>query len=148
MEIELTLHCGRIPLEQGLLDRLVRAVFHGEGRELAVHVLVTDDERMRELHAGALGEDSVTDVIAFGLSGGGPGGDSGEDLDGEVVVNAELAEREARARGHDPQGELLFYVAHGLLHLLGYDDDTAGARREMHERQAEYLRKVGLEVSS
>ena len=51
-------------------------------------------------------------------------------LEGEVVVGAEVARREARRYGWTPHDELLLYVVHGLLHLVGYDD-AAGRRAEM-----------------
>jgi len=146
--MELTLENPRIPVGRDLLERVADAVFDGEGRHLRVHVLVVGDEAMRELHARTMGEDTVTDVIAFDVAGGAAEEAADEDVDGEIVVNADLAAREAEERGHEPRAELLFYVAHGLLHLLGYDDASPEQRRAMLDRQAAYLRTAGLDVGT
>ena len=42
-------------------------------------------------------------------------------------------------RGHGAEVELLFYLCHGLLHLLGYDDHTPEERDSMLRLQATYL---------
>ena len=55
---------------------------------------------------------------------------------GEVVVNAAVAAAEARARRIDPAGELLLYVVHGVLHLGGFRDHTAGEKRLMRAAEA------------
>ena len=130
-------------LDQETADRLEQAVYEGEGQVLRVNLHVVDDGEMARLHAQHLGQAETTDVLAFDTSGEGPGEDCDEDVDGEVVVNGDMAGREARDRGHARETELLFYVAHGLLHLLGYDDDSPEKREAMHVRQAAYLAQVG-----
>ncbi len=61
---------------------------------------------------------------------------------GEIVVSAETALREARARGIEPQEELLRYAIHGLLHILGYDDRTPSERRRMRALERRYLKRL------
>ncbi|MDP2921902.1 MAG: rRNA maturation RNase YbeY [Candidatus Omnitrophota bacterium] len=81
--------------------------------------------------------DSATDVLAFpmrdsrGLSGS---------ILGDVVISVETARREAKKRKKDFQEELDLYLAHGILHLLGYDDEKPRARKKMREKEKELLR--------
>ena len=63
---------------------------------------------------------------------------------GEVVVSGETAHREADERGKSARHELLLYVAHGVLHLLGWDDDTPARRDRMNARAAEILVAAGV----
>ena len=55
--------------------------------------------------------------------------EQGDGLEGEVVVGAETALRAAPQFGWSPHDELLLYVIHGTLHLVGHDDATPGRAR-------------------
>jgi probable rRNA maturation factor len=131
--IEVSSRQRLLPVRAADVRAVVRAAFAAAGAgapRLAVHVL--DDAGMRTLNARWLGHDRPTDAIAF---------DYGDDPDahgprGEVFVSAETAVREARARRRDASDELLLYVAHGALHLLGWDDATPARRRAMNARAA------------
>lgn len=117
------------------VEALAAHVLVAEGRpDAALSVTLVDDEAMAELHARYSKVEGPTDVLAFPLDDGdGPG------LLGEVVVSTDTAAREARARGLPFLRELLLYVAHGTLHLLGHDDHDPRLRRRMHRRQAALL---------
>lgn len=113
---------------------LVRAVLRAEGAgDRRVSVAFVDDREIARIHVGFLGVPGPTDVVSFPLE------DEHDDLLGEVVVSTDTAAREARARKLPLDREVLLYVVHGLLHLLGYDDHRAADRRRMHARQEELL---------
>jgi len=63
-------------------------------------------------------------------------------LDGEIIVSADTATAQAPRYGSLPQDELLLYVIHGTLHLVGFDDTTPTARKKMQARQRRYLRRL------
>ncbi len=105
-----------------------------------ISVALVNDETIREVNARFLGHDWATDAIAFSY-GDDPSPDG---LRGEVVVSGETAAREAQARGLDPRHELLLYVVHGTLHLLGWDDDTDERRSAMNSRAAGILGALGI----
>jgi len=98
-----------------------------------VSFLLTDDEQIHDLNKQWRGKDKPTDVLAFPLREGEfpelRGG-----LLGDVVISLETADRQAREHGHSLREEAVFLLAHGLLHLLGWDHDTkakdAAMRRE------------------
>jgi len=137
--IEVTSRQRLLPVRAADVRAVVRAAFAAEragAPRLAVRVL--DDAAIRALNVRWLGHDWATDAIAF---------DYADDPDprgprGEVCVSAETALREARARRADPRGELLLYVAHGTLHLLGWSDATPARRREMNRRAAALVRRA------
>lgn len=60
------------------------------------------------------------------------------------MVSAETARREARARRISTEAELTLYVVHGLLHLLGYDDQAPEQAARMHRTEDEILASLGL----
>jgi probable rRNA maturation factor len=142
----ITIEDESVPLDPKRAEALAAAIFAGEGERLRVSVVVIDDEAMAELHGQTHDDPTTTDVISFDLRGDGPGEDCPDDVDGELVVNGPMAAREAAERGHGAEAELLFYVAHGLLHLLGHDDQTDADREQMHALQRHYLSAIGISV--
>ncbi|MGD0094401.1 MAG: rRNA maturation RNase YbeY, partial [Planctomycetota bacterium] len=71
----------------------------------------------------------ATDVLAFAM--GEPDPERRAFNLGEIVVSYETAQREATARGLAVEEELGRYCLHGLLHLLGYEDQDRAARKAM-----------------
>jgi probable rRNA maturation factor len=121
----------------------------------AVSVVLVCDSLMRRLNRDFHGRAEVTDVLAFDYGRAGPhsgrpqsghpvGSCQQEDVEAEVVVSAERALAEAHSRGLPPQGELLLYCIHGLLHLAGYEDGTPTARQRMWRRQLRHLARAGF----
>ncbi len=89
--------------------------------------------RIRTVNRARLGHDYVTDVITFDL-GSIPGR-----IDGEIYICPAEARRNARIYGEPEEHEILRYVAHGILHLLGQDDATLKQRAAMRMREDELL---------
>lgn len=124
----------RLPVPRGRLQRLVARILRGERMARArISLAVVDNRKMRELNRRYLRHDHTTDVLAFLLDD--------NHFFGEVVVSAQFAIDEARRRKIDPQEELLRYVAHGVLHLLGYDDRTPAKKKRMWAKQERYLNR-------
>ena len=98
-------------------------------------VTLVDDARIAELHERYLGIPGPTDVLSFPLEDD----FEGPTILGEVVVSVDTAAREAQERGLTLERELLLYVIHGTLHLLGYDDRNPDDRARMEARQEELL---------
>ena len=84
-----------------------------------------------------LAHDYATDVLSFLLA------EEDDYREGEVVVSAETALREAPSYGWAATDELLLYVLHGTLHLLGYDDRAREDRAAMRDKERSYLLQLG-----
>ncbi len=92
--------------------------------------LLTDDKQIHELNRQYRGFDKPTDVLAFALNEGEYGAIS-QGLLGDVVVSVPTAKRQAREAKRPLVDEVTMLLAHGLLHLLGYDHATAKEDRVM-----------------
>jgi probable rRNA maturation factor len=94
--------------------------------ETELSVVITDDREIRELNKVFRHRDRATDVLAFAMREGEPVGtapaasQAGEML-GDVVISVETARRQARQRRRPLEAEMRMLLAHGLLHLVGYD---------------------------
>jgi probable rRNA maturation factor len=94
--------------------------------EAELSILVVDDRAMLRLNRAWRGLASPTDVLSFPCHGPAAG-----PLLGDVVISLDTARRAARAAGRTLGGELDRYLAHGLLHLLGYDHHRPADARRM-----------------
>ena len=101
-------------------------------KDFHVDVLLTGDKEIRALNRRHLKHDYATDVISFLL----------EPNLGDVVVSVEFARRFADSLGLPVKQETARYIVHGILHLLGYDDQKPKDRAEMFERQEIILKKI------
>lgn len=107
-----------------------------------VSVALVDDAHIAEVNAQFLKHEGATDVITFDLRD--EGNVDALTVDGEIVISAETAAREAAARGHDVEKELALYAVHGVLHLLGHDDAEEAEAAAMHRIEDEILASLGM----
>ena len=90
---------------------------------------------MPDFKAGCFGLHVQTDVVAQAYAA--VPGVCAETA--ELILNAERARIEGRRRLGGPARELALYLAHGLDHLAGHDDDTPARRRAMRRRELAWL---------
>ena len=86
-----------------------------------IDVVLISDRRMSALHRKFMGISGPTDVITF--------------QHGEIFISTETARRQARRHGSSLGNELRLYLVHGLLHLHGFDDQSARGKRLMESVQ-------------
>lgn len=131
-------------VDPDLVVRAVRLTLRAENcPRCELSVALVDDERMTQLHDRYLNINAPTDVLTFDLSESDAGESNG--IDGEIVVSVDTARREAEVRCLPPSTEILLYVIHGVLHLLGYDDTNDEQSAIMHAREDALLSELGLQ---
>ena len=103
-----------------------------QDRELSV--VFVHDEGMRSLNREYRSKDRSTNVLAFPQCQTYPGEPQTLML-GDIVVSLPTAAREAMDLGQSLEERVVFLLAHGLLHLLGYDHEGSESRRLCMERR-------------
>jgi probable rRNA maturation factor len=112
-----------------LIARLGRAMLTAlELPEAELSVLLTDDGEIQELNRQHRDKDKPTDVLAFAMDESVP---DPRGILGDVVISLDTAARQARSRGRPLLEEVRFLLAHGVLHLVGYDHAEPAEKREM-----------------
>jgi probable rRNA maturation factor len=114
-----------------------------------VSVVLTGDERIRELNRDFRETDGPTDVLSFPLA-------DPEDLAdpsravflGEIYISLERARAQAAAARRPFALEVAHLAVHGVLHLVGYDHATASDRRRMAAQEAFLLRSLRSEIEA
>lgn len=98
-------------------------------------LVLTDDDQIHKLNRLYRGKDKPTDVLAFAQREGELASLAG-DLLGDVIVSVPTARRQANRASRPLIDELTMLVAHGVLHLLGWDHDTPAKDRAMRAETA------------
>ncbi|WP_186395434.1 rRNA maturation RNase YbeY [Stappia sp. TSB10GB4] len=111
-----------------------------EGAELSV--VFADDARVRELNRDWRDKDAPTNVLSF------PGGDEDEPpfgpLLGDIILARETVVREAQALEIAFSDHVTHLVAHGFLHLFGYDHQMEDEAEEMEALERRILAVLGI----
>lgn len=124
--------------QSDLASAVVAAAKVGGCDQVTVGVRVTMDAAIRPINRQFLKHDYATDVISFPYNWVPPR------VEGELVVSIETAVAQAATAGWSVREELLLYVVHGTLHLVGLDDTTDPSRSEM--RRAENTALASLRI--
>jgi probable rRNA maturation factor len=101
-------------------------LFEARAKRVSLSVLLCGDARMRTLNHSFRGVDQPTDVLSFPsfeASSARAAARRGEFL-GDLVIDVPYAARQARRLRHGLGREVQILLAHGLLHVLGYDHET------------------------
>ncbi len=131
-----TMVSRRAPRSPALSSKAVRELGDAmlDALELSraeLSVLLTDDHTIRKLNRVHRGKDKPTDVLAFGMEDVLPAGGGEAELLGDVVISLDTAARQAKGRRRPLLDEVRLLLAHGLLHLIGYDHDTPRKKKIM-----------------
>lgn len=124
------------------LRAVAEATLRQEGVAGELTLVITDDAGIQELNRDFLDIDAPTDVLAFSAredTGAFVVAPEGGDYLGDVIVSYPRAVAQAGEQGHPVEQELALLVAHGVLHLLGYDHAEAEEQTLMWARQAAIL---------
>jgi probable rRNA maturation factor len=104
-------------------------------------ILLCDDTTIRTLNRRYRKKNKATDVLAFPMQEG-PGPAAHTGLLGDVVISLPTATRQAVEHDRPIIQEVTFLLAHGLLHLLGYDHANKREERDMKVRTEDLLAAV------
>ncbi|HEY7349284.1 MAG TPA: rRNA maturation RNase YbeY [Ktedonobacterales bacterium] len=153
-------------LNQPLLAHVAHTVLELAGirRPVELNLLVRGDEGLRELNRVYRGKDTATDVLSFPALDEplvtAPTDELWQDLSqpevrfitapglplqlGDVAISYPTAIRQAAEAGHSPLHEFAFLLAHGILHLIGFDDQTEAGYHRMVDLQNATLGQIGI----
>jgi probable rRNA maturation factor len=166
----LTRLISSLPLETVVFQTLSQAEIE---KPVLVALLITNDETIRSLNKRYRNQDKPTDVLSFPLLEK-PIVDAPEDQLwsasklheedgmqttkpfvtppdlvlhlGDIVISWPTVQRQASEAGHNPAYELLFLLSHGVLHLVGYDDQSEAGYQTMLRIQQAVMETTGQKV--
>ena len=114
-----------------------------------ISLVITGQERIRELNRQYRGLDRPTDVLSFSLSEKPEsepeafiGPPDGLLHLGEVIISFPQAAAQAEERGHSVRREMAILIIHGVLHILGYDHEKEEMEPAMTAREKAILEEI------
>lgn len=124
-------------------------MIEGAKCDVDLSVVITDNENIREINNEQRNIDKATDVLSF------PGYEK-EDWEivkesdeliyiGDIVISKEKVVEQAEEYGHSFDREFCYLVAHGMLHLMGYDHMVDEDKIIMRSKEEEVMKKLNLE---
>lgn len=135
IEIEDPAWSGALPDAEALARIAAAAALEARG---GVTLLLTDDDSVADLNARFRGKSGPTNVLSFPAPG------NPEEHLGDIALAFGVCAREAAEQGKPLAHHLQHLVAHGVLHLLGYDHLTEAEAEEMEALERRIL--AGLDV--
>lgn len=156
VEVDVRVDSGALSSAQGLetvvgetfVARVLQAV--ADRLEVAGEVSVSfvSDEEIHELNRDYREVDRPTDVLSFALQEGEefpePSDFEAQAMLGDIVISIPTAVRQSEDYGHSIEREVAFLLAHGFLHLMGYDHQSPEEEQEMFGIQEEVLEQLGM----
>ena len=142
MRIDILNLQDKIGVDEKKIKKISRSALEGMGEDEAeLSLLLVDDSYIRKLNKKYRGSDYKTDVLAFAMRDG-EGVPPDSPILGDVVISVETAKREAINRKRKFDEEMNLYIVHGILHLLGYEDETAEKKKTMESKEKELLERI------
>ena len=127
-----------VRINQGKLKKkATRILSHLNLKRVTVSLVFCDNKFIKKINKKYLGKNSPTDVISFPLND-----IFNPNYLGEVIISVEEALNNSRIYNTSFDYEIVLYMVHGILHLLGYKDYTKMERERMEKKQKEILDSV------
>lgn len=111
-------------------------------RNAEVSFFFVSGRRMKGLNKRYKGKDTSTDVLAFSQIEGRRTPAVGPVVLGDVIISVDDTRRQAPLYGNSFKKELVLYMVHGTLHLLGHDDEKTAPRKMMRREEDRIMKKI------
>jgi rRNA maturation RNase YbeY len=102
-----------------------------------INIILCSDSVLLELNKKYLHRDNYTDIITFTV-------DSNDGLSGDLYISSDRIAENALKYKIELRLELLRVIAHGILHLIGYEDNTREQIKIMRDKEDQYLKLVSF----
>lgn len=99
-----------------------------------ISIIYCSDDYLLEINKQYLSHDYYTDVITFNYC-------EGDLISGDIFISVDTIKANAEEYGASFDNELCRVMVHGLLHLIGYDDDCESNQLIMRQKEDFYLER-------
>jgi probable rRNA maturation factor len=114
----------------------LNSISKNEGKEIeSLSFLFVDDEEMLKYNKKYLQHESYTDIITFDSS-------IDKKIAGDIIISLERVNDNAKFYQVSYNYELQRVMAHGLLHLLGYNDKNKEEKKIIRKKENYYLDNI------
>jgi probable rRNA maturation factor len=130
---------NKLKLRPARIKKLINHILKSEGRKESgcINICFVNNSLIKKFNIKFLKTNSSTDVLTFNLGNK----KMSKILLADIMISTDTAINNARKFKTTSDYELMLYVAHGILHILGYDDRTKTQMKRMRKKEAEYVNR-------
>ena len=116
------------------MEHLTKIIFSSENRKYSsINFIITSDEYLSGLKKKYFNQNVYTDVMTFNLE------DSDSPIEGEIYISMDRIVSNAKIYNNSMEEEVKRIMIHGILHLIGYDDNTKQKKGNMTKLENKYI---------
>ncbi len=131
----------KLYIESQLIKSLILNVLKFEGVfEADLIFILSNRNYLNKLKKSFFSKDHYTDVIAFNLN------DQDEKIEGEIYISIDDVLLNSKEFNQSFNDEFKRVIIHGLLHILGHDDDTIINKKQMTKLENKYMKFLNKEI--
>jgi probable rRNA maturation factor len=121
-------------IDRGKVGKLIQEIIWNEKRTLGIiEIVFLSDPEILQINAKYLGHNYFTDVITFSYN-------KKDKIIGDICISIESVSRNALKYNTLYTLELVRVIIHGVLHLVGYNDQDSKEKRKMKIKENFYLK--------
>ena len=123
------------PIDPQKTKAWIEAVTQSYGKTIGeLYYYFCSDDQLLAINKQRLGHDFYTDIVTFPLT------DCETILSSEFCISVDRIKENAVTFGRSYESELHRVIIHGVLHLIGFDDQTDEDEQTMREKEEEALK--------
>ena len=112
----------------------IESVIKNEGQTAGIiQFIFCTDNRLLKINQDYLNHNTLTDIITFNYN------DEYDGVSGDIFISIDRVRENSEKYKEDFTNELHRVIIHGILHLLGYDDQDNRSRTVMRQKENYYL---------
>ena len=132
---------GKNKVKRSDIKKAALCVLESFGKKSAsIDITFLGDVGIKKMNKKYMSRNRTTDVLSFLLPA--PPSQNKGTIIGDIYISEDTARRNAKRFNTGFEKELILYTIHGVLHLLGFDDKTAGERIKIRKLEEEFLEKL------
>ena len=136
-------YSGSLCYNDDIIKKISKTVLTSEKcNDGKVSIILSNKKYLNKLKKKYFNLDVFTDVIAFNLE------DKNDCLDGEIYISIDDVKENAKIYSNSFNNEFSRVLIHGVLHLVGYDDNNEKEKKIMKNLEDKYLCFINKELIS
>ena len=107
--------------------------------QVKINLIFCDNDKLNSFKRQYFDDDVLTDIVTFPIK-------NDNDLEAEIYISIEMAKINAEKFNVSLNNELSRLIVHGVLHLIGFNDDTEDSKKIMFLKQDEIISNFQKDV--